>query len=37
MIYFSEMWLDSQQLVGGGILVWFFDQEVDEIKTVILK
>jgi len=31
-----ELWLDNQPLIGGGLLVWYYDQEEDLIKNIIL-
>jgi hypothetical protein len=32
----TELWIDIQPLIGGGLLVWCFDQTEYEIKTIML-
>jgi hypothetical protein len=35
--YLPEMWIDSQVLVNGRTLVWYYDQEMDLIRTILLS
>jgi hypothetical protein len=30
------MWIDSQPLIGGGLLVWIYNDTTDQIEPIII-